>query len=145
MHTTRPCLNLDTGEEIWKSTQVHPILGIYKYPAIASTPLISRDLIVLGEINSHGGNKGQARNLAAVYDGKEVIPTERLEQAKEALRELVNFRKEHENVFFSDLLHVTSFWERPRMNIDTLVSTIIQPATLAMADYSHLLQSDRRG
>lgn len=59
-----------------------------------------------------------ARNLTALYDGNEVIPTERLEQAKESLRELVNFRKENEHTFFSDLLHVTNFWERPRMNLN---------------------------
>jgi hypothetical protein len=65
-----------------------------------------------------------ARNLSAVYDGNEVVPAERLEQAKESLHELVKFRKEHEHTFFSDLLHVTSFWERPRMNLDTLVSML---------------------
>jgi len=37
MFTTSLCLELDTGEEIWKSTQDHPLLGIYKYPAIASS------------------------------------------------------------------------------------------------------------
>lgn len=63
-----------------------------------------------------------ARNLTAVYDGNEVVPTDRFEEAKEALRELVNFRKEHEHTYFSDLLHVTNFWERPRMNLDALIS-----------------------
>jgi len=66
MHTTSLCLDLDTGEEIWKSTQDHPLLGIYKYPAIASTPLILKDRIVLREVNSHGGNEGQAKNLVYV-------------------------------------------------------------------------------
>ena len=66
MYTTSLCLDLDTGEEIWKSTQDHPLLGIYKYPAIASTPLILKDRIVLREVNSHGGNEGQARNLVYV-------------------------------------------------------------------------------
>ncbi len=66
MHTTSLCLDLDTGEEIWKSTQGHPLLGIYEYPAIASTPLILKNLIVLREINSHGGNEGQAKNLVYV-------------------------------------------------------------------------------
>ncbi|MBN1581904.1 MAG: PQQ-binding-like beta-propeller repeat protein, partial [Anaerolineae bacterium] len=51
------------GKEIWKSTQEHPLLGIYKYPAIASTPLVLDDRIVLREVNSHGGNEGQAKNL----------------------------------------------------------------------------------
>ena len=63
MHTTSFCLELETGKEIWKSTQEHPLLGIYKYPAIASTPLVLDDRIVLREVNSHGGNEGQAKNL----------------------------------------------------------------------------------
>jgi outer membrane protein assembly factor BamB len=66
MYTTSLCLDLDTGREIWKSTQEHPLLGIYKYPAIASTPVILKDRIVLREINSHGGNEGQARNLVYI-------------------------------------------------------------------------------
>ena len=66
MHTTSLCLDLDTGEDIWKSTQDHPLLGIYKYPAIASTPLILKDQIVLREVNSHGGNEGQAKNLVYI-------------------------------------------------------------------------------
>ena len=37
MHTTSFCLDLETGKEIWKSTQDHPLLGIYKYPAMMST------------------------------------------------------------------------------------------------------------
>lgn len=66
MHATSFCLDLESGEEIWKSTQEHPLFGIYKYPAIASTPVIVGDQIVLREINSHGGNEGQARNLVYV-------------------------------------------------------------------------------
>ncbi len=63
MHTTSLCLDLETGKEIWKSTQTHPLFGIYKYPAIMSTPVILQDKIILREVNSHGGNEGQARNL----------------------------------------------------------------------------------
>ncbi|MCU0748519.1 MAG: PQQ-like beta-propeller repeat protein, partial [Akkermansiaceae bacterium] len=63
MHTTSLCLDLETGKEIWKSTQTHPLLGIYKYPAIMSTPVIAGNRIILREVNSHGGNEGQARNL----------------------------------------------------------------------------------
>jgi hypothetical protein len=63
MHTTSLCLDLETGKEIWKSTQEHPLFGIYKYPAIMSTPVIAGDQIILREVNSHGGNEGQARNL----------------------------------------------------------------------------------
>jgi outer membrane protein assembly factor BamB len=63
MHTTSLCLDLETGKEIWKSTQTHPLFGIYKYPAIMSTPVIAGDRIILREVNSHGGNEGQARNL----------------------------------------------------------------------------------
>jgi len=63
MHSTSFCLDLKTGREIWKSSQDHPLFGIYKYPAIASTPLVLDDRIVLREVNSHGGNEGQAKNL----------------------------------------------------------------------------------
>lgn len=48
---------------MWKSTQLHPLLGIYKYPAIASTPQLTEDKVILRETNSHGGNEGQARHL----------------------------------------------------------------------------------
>ena len=63
MHTTSYCLDLETGLEIWKSTQEHPLLGIYKYPAIASTPLVLNDRIVLRDVNSHWGNESQAKYL----------------------------------------------------------------------------------
>lgn len=63
MRTTSFCLELENGAEIWKSTQTHPLLGIYKYPAIMSTPVLVGDHVVLREVNSHGGNEGQARNL----------------------------------------------------------------------------------
>ena len=66
MRATSLCLDLDTGERIWESTQMHPLFGIYKYPAIASTPVILKDRIVLREVNSHGGNDGQAKNLVYV-------------------------------------------------------------------------------
>jgi len=74
MRVTSFCLDLKTGTEIWKSSQSHPLFGIYKYPGIASTPLLINDQVVLREINSHGGNKGQARNL--VYLNKETGKTE---------------------------------------------------------------------
>ncbi len=51
------------GNEIWKSSQTHPLFGIYKYPGIASTPLIMGGRVIFREMNSHGGNEGQARNL----------------------------------------------------------------------------------
>ena len=35
----------------------------------------------------------------------------------------IAFRREHTHRYSSDLPHVTIFWERPRMNPDTLVST----------------------
>ncbi len=63
MRVTSFCLELETGEEIWKSSQNHPLFGIYKYPGIASTPLLIGNQVVLRELNSHGGNEGQARNL----------------------------------------------------------------------------------
>ncbi|GAL90275.1 outer membrane protein YfgL lipoprotein component [Jejuia pallidilutea] len=66
MYATSFCLDLDTGKEIWKSTQNHPLFGIYKYPAILSTPVIQDDKIILREANSHGGNEGQARHLVYI-------------------------------------------------------------------------------
>ena len=74
MRVTSFCLDLETGEEIWKSSQTHPKFGIYKYPAIASTPVVLNDQVVLREVNSHGGNEGQAKNL--VYVNKENGETE---------------------------------------------------------------------
>jgi len=56
--------------------------------------------------------------LAAIYDGNRDVPTGHLEDAKRTLAELVKFRKEHQRMYFSDLLHVTSFWERPGWNMD---------------------------
>ncbi len=56
--------------------------------------------------------------LAAIYNGNKNIQEERVEEAKNALRELVQFRKEHQSMYFSDLLHVTSYWERPSWNMD---------------------------
>ncbi|QLE02461.1 PQQ-binding-like beta-propeller repeat protein [Galbibacter sp. BG1] len=66
MYTTSFCLDLNTGKEIWRSTQEHPLFGIYKYPAIMSTPVIQEDKIILREVNSHGGNKGQAKHLVYI-------------------------------------------------------------------------------
>jgi outer membrane protein assembly factor BamB len=74
MRVTSFCLDVKTGDEIWKSTQNHPKFGIYKFPGMASTPLLIGDQVVLREINSHGGNDGQARNL--VYLNKETGATE---------------------------------------------------------------------
>ncbi len=73
LYATSFCLDLETGNEIWKSTQQHPIFGLYKYPAIASSPVILEDRIILREVNSHGGNEGQAKNL--VYIDKETGKT----------------------------------------------------------------------
>jgi tetratricopeptide (TPR) repeat protein len=64
------------------------------------------------------------RRLAAIYDGEEQVPEEKVEKAKKALRKLVEFRKEHEHTFFSDLLHVTSFWERPHINLEPLMNVL---------------------
>ena len=63
MHTTCFCLDLASGEEIWTSTKEHPIFGIYRYPAIASTPFILDDRIILRDVNSHWGNDSQAKYL----------------------------------------------------------------------------------
>jgi outer membrane protein assembly factor BamB len=74
MRVTGYCLDLQTGTEIWRSSQDHPVFYLYKYPGMASTPLLIKDQMVLREINSHGGNEGQARNL--VYLNKETGETE---------------------------------------------------------------------
>ena len=66
MNTTCFCVDLDTGEEVWRSTQAHPSFGVYKYPAMASTPLVLNEKVILREINSHGGDEGQARNLVYI-------------------------------------------------------------------------------
>jgi outer membrane protein assembly factor BamB len=66
MQTISYCLDLATGEEIWTAGQLHPIMGIYKYPVIASSPLVLKDKIILRETNSHGGNTGQAKNIVYV-------------------------------------------------------------------------------
>lgn len=63
MRVSSFCLDIKTGDEIWKSTQDVPIFYLYKYPGMASTPLLINNQVVLREINSHGGNEGQARNL----------------------------------------------------------------------------------
>lgn len=63
-----------------------------------------------------------AARLAALYDGEEVLPEDRMEEGKAALDALVAFRKAHENTFFSDLYHATAYWERPRMNLDELIA-----------------------
>ena len=73
MRVTSFCLDVHTGDEIWRSSQNHPLFGIYKYPGIASTPVIMNNQVVLRELNSHGGNEGQARNL--VYLDKETGKT----------------------------------------------------------------------
>ncbi len=65
-----------------------------------------------------------ATNLTAVYDGDKTLPEDRVDEAKQALQELVKFRKDHEHTYFSDLLHVTSFWERPRMDVDALMGML---------------------
>jgi len=65
-----------------------------------------------------------ALRLTALYGGEEVVPAGRREEAKAALQELVAFRKAHERTFFSDLQHATTFWERPRMNLDELIMEI---------------------
>lgn len=74
MRVTSFCLDLKSGTEIWRSTQEHPAFYLYKYPGMASTPLLINDQVVLREINSHGGNEGLARNL--VYLDKETGETE---------------------------------------------------------------------
>lgn len=63
LRTTGFCLDLATGGEIWRSTQAHPLFGLYKYPAIASSPIVRGSDVLFREVNSHGGNEGQARHI----------------------------------------------------------------------------------
>ena len=63
----------------------------------------------------------RATRLTALFDDNGVVASDQLEQATQALQTLVKFRKEHEHTFFSDLLHVTSFWERPHIDLDALL------------------------
>jgi outer membrane protein assembly factor BamB len=74
MRVTAFCLDLESGSEIWRASQEPPVFYLYKYPGMASTPLLINDQVVLREINSHGGNDGQARNL--VYLNKHTGKTE---------------------------------------------------------------------
>ena len=62
--------------------------------------------------------------LTAQFDGNETVPEANLAEARSALRALVAFRKEHQHLFFSDLLWVTSFWERPKLNLDGLMGAL---------------------
>ncbi len=64
--------------------------------------------------------------LASLFDGNTSVPQSRLEEAKTALADLVRFRKEHERLYFSDLLWVTSFWERPCLNVDGLMELMAE-------------------
>jgi hypothetical protein len=63
----------------------------------------------------------RAAQLAAAFDGEEVLPENKLVEGKAALEALVAFRKANELSFFSDLFHATAYWERPRMNLDELL------------------------
>ncbi|MCC6156224.1 MAG: hypothetical protein IT367_20830, partial [Candidatus Hydrogenedentes bacterium] len=65
-----------------------------------------------------------ACKLAAVFDGEKSLPENKIEEGKQALRELIAFRKKYEGMFFSDLLHVISYWERPGIDVDALVASI---------------------
>ena len=55
--------------------------------------------------------------FTAIHDGSAQVPEERVDEATEALRELVRFRKDHEHLFFSDLSHMTRYMERPHLDL----------------------------
>jgi len=63
-------------------------------------------------------------DLAAAFDGQRQVPDERRADARQALEELVRFRNAHQHTYFSDLLWVTSFWERPRWDLDALADEL---------------------
>jgi len=56
--------------------------------------------------------------LASLFGGSRNVMPAQQDEARKALADLVRFRKEHEQLYFSDLLWVTNFWERPRLNVD---------------------------
>lgn len=60
-------------------------------------------------------------DLAAAFDGHRDVPRQRSTQARQALERLVQFRKNHQHTYFSDLSWVTSYWERPRWNLTPLI------------------------
>ena len=62
-------------------------------------------------------------DLAKIFDGKRDISAERKKDAVVALQRLVDFRKNHEHLFFSDLQWVTNFWERPRWNLEEILAS----------------------
>lgn len=55
--------------------------------------------------------------FTAVHDGRMKVPEERVDEAREALRELVRFRKDHQHRFFSDLAHVSGYMEAPHLDL----------------------------
>ncbi|MGB0372373.1 MAG: PQQ-binding-like beta-propeller repeat protein [Opitutales bacterium] len=58
MRTMMYSLDLDTGEEIWKTKQVAPIVldQLYWTPAAGSTPRMHKDKIIVRDIGSRGNN-----------------------------------------------------------------------------------------
>ena len=55
--------------------------------------------------------------FTAIHDGHVEVPAERVDEAREALRELVRFRKEHQHLYFSDLCHVVHYWEGRHLDL----------------------------
>jgi hypothetical protein len=64
--------------------------------------------------------------LALIYNGQRDISSDRQDEAKKVLGELVKFRKDHQRMYFSDLLHVTNFWERPCWNMDFYLNSKVK-------------------
>lgn len=62
-----------------------------------------------------------ATKVTALFDGQELPPEANRDAARDAVEELVAFRKAHEHLFFSDLLWVTSYWERENLNFEELM------------------------
>jgi outer membrane protein assembly factor BamB len=67
MRTNLHCLDLTTGEPLWSTRQVVDLMGdqLYNTPAVASTPVILRDSILVRQLGSRG-NKGQARHVLRI-------------------------------------------------------------------------------
>ncbi len=55
--------------------------------------------------------------FTAIHDGNAEVPEQRVDEAREALRELVQFRKDHQHLFFSDLAHVTGYMENRHLDL----------------------------
>jgi len=62
--------------------------------------------------------------LATLFNGNRDVPENQMEEGQKALSDLIRFRKENQSSYFSDLLWVTNYWERPEWNLSALAKNI---------------------